>query len=157
VGVYRVERSVDQTYLKLGNGIAGQYAVRHRSFETFLYRWDVFFWNRTTHDLVNELQPAFVVIRINRRNDNLDVGKLTAATGLLLVRFAMLRRASNGFFVRYLRGTLVYLHLKLTPQAVDQNIQVQLAHSGNYRLPGFLVGIHHECWVLLGKLSQGHA
>ena len=48
----------------------------------------------------------------------------------------------------------VALDLKFTPHAVGQYLQVQLAHSGDDRLSGFIVVCRLERRVLVGKLGN---
>ena len=56
-----------------------------------------------------------------------------------------------------LRLAHVRLDLELAQQAVDDDLQVQLAHAGDDGLAGLMVGGHAERRVLLGQLLQGHA
>ena len=48
----------------------------------------------------------------------------------------------------------VRLHLELAHHAVDDDLEVQLAHAGDDRLAGLLVRAHAERRVLLGELRE---
>ena len=52
--------------------------------------------------------------------------------------------------------TVVGLNLELAKQAVDDNLEVQLAHAGDDGLAGLVVGAHLEGRVLLGELGKRH-
>ena len=54
-----------------------------------------------------------------------------------------------------LRLADVRLDLELAQQAVDDDLEVQLAHAGDDGLAGLVVGGHAERRVLLGQLLQG--
>ena len=56
-----------------------------------------------------------------------------------------------------LRGAHVGLHLELTQQTVDDDLQMELAHAGDDGLAGLLVGIGAEGGVLLSQLCQRDA
>src|SRR3712207_7750767 len=56
-----------------------------------------------------------------------------------------------------LRLADVGLDLELAPHAVDEDLQVQLAHARDDRLAGLLVEADLEGRVLLGQLLDGRA
>ena len=56
-----------------------------------------------------------------------------------------------GLAVGHLRPADVGVDLELAHQPVDDDLQVQLAHAGDDRLAGLLVGAHAERGVLLGQ------
>ena len=47
-------------------------------------------------------------------------------------------------------------HLEFAQHAVDDDLQMQLAHAGDDGLPGFLIGIGLECRIFFGKLDERH-
>jgi hypothetical protein len=62
------------------------------------------------------------------------------------------RRGADRLAVGHLRLADVGLDLELAHHAVDDDLEVQLAHAGDDRLAGLLVGVHAEGRVLLGQL-----
>src|SRR5690606_17210465 len=68
----------------------------------------------------------------------------------------MLRGAIDGFFVGHLGCALIYFHLELALQSVDEDIEVKLTHSGNNRLAGVVVRLDTERGVLFGQLTQSY-
>ena len=70
--------------------------------------------------------------------------ELAAATGLLDVFAFALDARANGFAVRDLRLADVGFHLELAPHAVDDDLEVQLAHAADDGLRGFLVRRHSK-------------
>ena len=71
--------------------------------------------------------------------------------GLLVGLFA------DGLTVSNLGCTHVCLNLELTQQTVNDDLQVQLAHTSNDGLTGLLIGVGLEGRILLGQLSQRDA
>ena len=63
----------------------------------------------------------------------------------------------RGLAVGDLRPADVRVDLELAHQAVDDDLEVQLAHPGDERLPGLLVGRDAEGRVLLGEPLQALA
>ena len=51
----------------------------------------------------------------------------------------------------------VRLDLELAPQAVDDDLEVELAHAGDDGLAGLFVGERAERRILVGELLQRHA
>src|SRR5207253_11274812 len=62
--------------------------------------------------------------------------------------------AADGLAVRDLRLPDVRLGLELAVHAIDDGLQVQLAHAGDDRRSGLLVGMHTERGVFLGEALQ---
>ena len=60
-----------------------------------------------------------------------------------------------GLAVGDLRAADVGLDLVLAHHAVDQHLEVQLAHAGDLGLAGLLVGLDLEGRVLLGQAAEG--
>ena len=56
-----------------------------------------------------------------------------------------------------LRPADVRVHAVLAHQAVDEHLQVQLAHAGDDRLAGFGVRVDAERRILVGQLAQRDA
>ncbi len=82
--------------------------------------------------------------------------ELTATTGLANeLAFDLHVVLGDGLTVGNLRLADVGLDAELALHAVDDDVQVQLAHPGNDGLRGLLVGLHPERRVFLGQLAQG--
>ena len=79
---------------------------------------------------------------------------LAAATGLAHELAFLLDLRANGFAVSDLRLADVGVDLELAPHAIDDDFQVQLAHAGDDRLAGLLVGVHAERRVFLRQLAS---
>src|SRR5690606_21521751 len=88
------------------------------------------------------------------RNNHFDIREFTTTTGLFFVHLAVLGRSCDRLFVRYLRSTLVDLYLKLTFQAVDQDIQVKLTHTFDNCLTGFFVRYNYESRIFFSQFTQ---
>src|SRR5690349_5352166 len=133
--------------------VAGEETTLHRVADSLLDRLDEFLRNRTAGDLVFEHETL-----AGRRLDlDLDVTKLTTPTGLLLVNFFSGRRLRNRLAIRNLRLADVCFDAKLALHAVDDDLEVQLAHAGDDRLPRFLIGRDVERRIFLGQTVQSDA
>ena len=64
-------------------------------------------------------------------------------------------RAADRLAVDDLRAAHVRLDAVLALHAVDEDLEVQLAHAGDHRLAGLLVGLDLEGRVLLGQAAEG--
>ncbi len=64
---------------------------------------------------------------------------------------------ADGLAVSHLRLADVGFDLELALHAVDDDLEVQLAHAGDDGLAGFLVGVHAERRVFLRQLLQRDA
>ena len=81
-----------------------------------------------------------------------DVGELARATRLLDVAVdELLDRLRDGLAVGDLRLADGGVDVELAEHAVDDDLEVELAHAGDDRLAGLLVGAHLEGRVLLGQ------
>ena len=69
----------------------------------------------------------------------------------------LLGRLADRLPVGDLRTADVRVDVELAHQPVDDDLEVQLAHPGDERLPGLLVGAHAERRVLLGEALKARA
>src|SRR5690606_36736010 len=135
VGVEVVVGTLKHGSLQTDQRIAGDNAVLHLLFGTLLDRRDVFLRNDTTHDFVVDDQTfgdvaLFVGIRL--REANPAVTELTATTGLTNeLAFDLDVVLGDGFTVGNLRLADVGLNVELALHAVDDDVQVQLTHTGD--------------------------
>ena len=75
----------------------------------------------------------------------------------LWVNSTLSTAALDGLLVGDLRLADVGLDLELALHAVDEDVQVQLAHAADDGLAGLLVQVHLEGWILLGELLDRQA
>src|SRR5690606_24091812 len=119
-----------------------------------LDRRDVLARDVAALDLVDE-DDALATLA--RRDANLGAAELARATRLLLVRVVDLDLAGERLAVRHLRRTDVGLDLELALHAVDDDVEVELAHPLDDRLAGLVVGRDAERGVLGREASEGDA
>ena len=78
----------------------------------------------------------------------------TRLTGILGLLIDLLL---DGLFIGDLRCTDICLNLKLPQQTVNNDFQMELAHTGNNRLARLLIGVGLKRGIFLGKLRQSKA
>ena len=71
---------------------------------------------------------------------------------MLLVDFAEVNRLGDGFLVVNLRLTLVDFHLEFALETIDDDVQVQLTHTGDDGLTALFVRLDGESGVFFGEL-----
>src|SRR5690606_20248370 len=82
---------------------------------------------------------------------------LPTTTGLAHKLAFDLASVADRFTVSHLRLADVGFNVELALHAVDQNIQVQLAHTTNDGLTGLFVRAHTERRIFLGQFAQSNA
>ena len=103
-------------------------------------------------DLVLEGEARAVLVGLHLDD---HVAVLAAAAGLPdETALGLGHRLGDALAVGHLRPAHVGVDLELAQQAVDDDLQVQLAHAGDDGLPGLLVGAHPEGRVFLGQLHE---
>src|SRR5690606_30616580 len=147
-GVNVVVGTVDERRFYAEHREACERTGRQNALDTLLNAGDVFLRNRTTNDLALEYEFLALWVRLEY---DLDAGELTRTAGLLLVRVVDFRLAGDRLTVSNLRCTDACLNLELATHTVDENVQVKLAHAGDDRLAGFLVGLDAEGRILSCK------
>ena len=85
------------------------------------------------------------------------MAELAAAAGLLGVLHLAIGRTRERLLVGDLRLADAGLDAELALEAVDDDLEVQLAHAGDDDLAGLLVGLHAERRVFLHQLLQADA
>src|ERR1700676_1500613 len=63
--------------------------------------------------------------------------------------------AADRLAVSHLRRADVRLHVEFALHAIDDDLEVQLTHTGDDRLPGFRIRVHAERRVLFREPLQG--
>ncbi|GAV32354.1 hypothetical 66.3 kDa protein in hag2 5'region [Coriobacteriaceae bacterium EMTCatB1] len=147
-----VVRAVHQLDFDVDHRVASEHAGGHGLLDALVHGRDVLFGDHAAHNLV--LEHVALAGRLGRDVDD-HVAVLAATAGLPHeLAFDVRDRLAGRLTVRDLRLADVRLDLELAHQAVDDDLQVQLAHAGDDRLTGLLVGAHPEGRVLLSKLGE---
>ena len=135
-------RAVIHRCLQVDQRVAGQHAVLHLFFDTLLDRRDVFAGHHAADDLVDELQAFLAFVTGGEADPAMTV--LAAAAGLADEAALDLAGVADFLAVGHLRLADIGLDVEFTAHAVDDDVQVQLAHAGDDGLAGFFVGAHAE-------------
>src|ERR1700674_1491952 len=133
-GLARREPSLKPRIAAHDAGLAGL-------FDALLDRRNEFARHGTADDAVLELDTLAGPVGFDPQP---HVTVLAAAAGLLDVLAFGLDRAANGLAIGHLRLADIGLDLELALHAIDDDLEVQLAHAGDQRLPRLLVGRHAE-------------
>ena len=104
-------------------------------------------------DLADELE-ALAGIGLDLE---LDVAVLAVAAGLADEATGAVRLRGDRLAVRHLGLADGGVDLEFAQHAVDDDLEVELAHPRDDRLAGLLVGANAEGGVLLGELLEGDA
>ena len=115
-------------------------------------RLDVFARDGAADDLVDELVAAPLLARLELDD---GVAVLAAAAGLADEAAVALGCAADRGAVGDLRLADVGGDVELAHHAVDEHVEVQLAHAGDERLGGLRVRLDAEGRVLLGQALEG--
>ena len=138
-GVHLVVGTVGERDLQVDHRVASQHAELGRLLAPRVDRGDVLARDPAAGHLVLELVTATVAAGRLQVDDH--PAELAGTAGLLLVRVLdLLDLLPHGLPVGDLRTADVGLDLELPPHAVDQHLEVQLAHAGDDGLAGLLVG-----------------
>src|SRR5207237_9509044 len=87
----------------------------------------------------------------------LDLRISSPAAGLFLNDFFPGRGLRNGLAISDLRLTDICLDAELALHAIDDDLEMQLAHARDDRLAGFVVGRNIERRIFLRQTSQRYA
>ena len=143
-------RTEDQLDLHVHHGEASEHASLEGIIDTLVNSGDVFLGNNAAGDAVDEL---IAVAGVGFNLDN-NVTVLTATTRLLGVLEVRLGRLGDGFAVGNLGLAHVGVHVEFAGKAVNDDFQVQFAHTSDQGLVGFIVALHAEGRIFLGQLVQ---
>ena len=128
--------------------------VSERLLDPLLDRGDELGRDRAALDLVDEVEAL-----AGRRLDvDDDVAELAAAAGLAdEAALDLLDSLADRLAVGDLRACRRWRRLELAQHAVDDHLEVELAHPVDQGLAGLLVGLDLEGRVLLGEAREGGA
>ncbi len=141
--------TIEQGNLDVLDRVASEDTELHRLLNTGINRGDVLLGDTATGNGVDKLIAEPGLFRLDRDD---DAGELPGTAGLLLVCvLVLLDRLAQGFAVGDLRLADICFDVELALHTVDEDIQVELAHTGNNGLTGFLVSVDAEGRVLLDE------
>src|SRR3954471_20569006 len=144
--------AVDERHADVDDRVARAHAVGERLLDALLDGRDELDRHGPAADLRDEVEAL-----TGRRLDvDVDDAVLAGAAGLAdEAALHLLGGAADRLAVGDLRTADVGLDVELPAHAVDQHLEVQLAHAGDLRLPRLLVRLDLERRVLLGQAAQG--
>ena len=119
-----------------------------------LDRRDIFARDVAALDLVEEGDAGAALARGDR---DLDLAELAGAARLLLVGVGQLDRLREALAIGDLRSADIGLDLELALHAVDQDVEVELAHALDDRLARFMIGRDAERGILGGQAVERDA
>ena len=147
-----MEGAVDQRGAHVDQRVAGQDAVVHGLLDALVDRGDVLARDRAARDLVQELVAAAGARGLEVEH---DVAVLAAAAGLAgELQVDLVDELRDRLAIRDLRLADVGVDVELAAEAVDDDVEVQLAHAGDHGLAGLVVEAHDERRVLVGELRE---
>src|SRR3954454_23507058 len=147
-----VVRAVDQLDLHVDDGIAGEDAAAHCLLDALVDRLDVLLRDLPADDLVDEL---VALARLLREQVDDSVAVLARAAGLAdEPALDLLGRLRDRLAVGDLRPPHVRVDVELALEAVDDDLEVQLAHPWDERLPRLLVRRDAEGRGLLRRAAR---
>ena len=145
--------TVDDGDFDVDQVVAGENACRQAFFDPFDGRRDVFFGNDAADDLADDFVAFAFFVRLDLE---LDVSVLTAAAGLLDELGLALARDGDRLFVGDLGFTDIGFDAEFALHPVVEDLEVQLAHTGDDRLAGFFVRGDAERGIFFRKSAEGH-
>ena len=140
--------------LDVDAGVAREDAGLHGLLDALIDGLDVFLGNDAALDVVDELVALAGLVGFDI---HLHVAVLAAAAGLTDELAFGIHALPDGLAVGHHGLAHVGFHLELPHHAVDDDLEVQLAHAGDDGLVGLGVRLHLEGGVLLRQAAQGHA
>src|SRR3954470_912958 len=149
VGV--VVLAVDEGHADVDHRVAGAHAGLHGLLAALLDGRDELGGHGAALDLRHEVEA----LAGRRLHADVDDADLARPAGLLdEAPLDLGRGTADGLAVGDLRPADVGLDLELALHAVDEDLEVQLAHPGDLGLAGLLVRLHLERRVLLGQAAE---
>src|SRR6478672_4131438 len=146
--------AVDEADLDVEDREAREHAGIDDALHPLLHARDVFLRHIAADHLVLELEALSGLVRLDHE---LDAGELAGAAGLLLVGVVDLGFARHGLAISDLRRADIGLDLELAAHAIDDDVEMQLAHALDDGLARLMVDRDAERRVLLRQAMQRHA
>ena len=146
-------RTKRQCRLDIHHRIARQHASAHRFAQPFFHRRDVLARHHAAFGRVFKHETA---PRLQRFKGQHHVAVLPFTAGLAdKLAFHLFDRFADRLAIGHLRTPDIRLNAKLSLHAVDDNLQMQLAHPGNDRLAGLLVSMQTKRRIFRRQPLQG--
>ena len=145
-------RAIDEPNLHILNRVPCNRTRSHRFNNTLAHRIDILSGDVSTNDLGLENQTA---ARLTRLDFKLDVTVLTTTTRLPHETTGRLDRLAQPLFISHLRLTNIGFDLEFAKEAVDENFEMQFAHTRHHGLTRFIVEFDPKGRILFTKLGQG--
>ena len=143
--------AIIKSRLDVKHWIASDNTAFESFFGTFHNWFTIFERNDAAFNLINKLEAFTWLVWLKL---NPDVAILTATAGLLDVFTLSFGSAADGFAIGYLWLASVSFNVKFTLEAVDNDIEMELAHARNNGLAGFFVGMNTEGRIFFGELAE---
>ena len=146
---------VDERHLDVDHWIAGEHAAAHGLLDAGVDRGDVLARDSAALDAALELVAGARFVGLDL-DDHVTV---LAAPAALADKAALdlVDLVAHRLAVGHLRLAHVGVDVELPYQPVDDDLEVELAHARDDRLPRLLVGVHAKGGVLFGEALQGIA
>ena len=141
-------RAVEQRHLHIHHRVPCDDAGLDGFLDALVHRRHVLARHAAADDAVDELVPLALLVGLQLQP---HVSILPAPARLAYELALALDLAADGLAVGDLRLADVRLDLELALHAVDDDLEVQLAHAGDDGLPRLLVGADAERGVFLGE------
>src|SRR5579859_1751337 len=122
--------------------------------DALLHGRNIFLRDVAALHLVLEDNALATLARLHRE---LDAAELARAARLLLVGVVDVDLLGERLTVRHLRRADIRFDLELATHAVDEDLEVELAHPLDDRLARFMVGRHAERGILGGETIEREA
>jgi hypothetical protein len=143
----------DERRAHVHHRVAGLDARLERLLDPLLDGGDELGRHGATLDLVDEVEA----LAGRRLEVDVDHAVLARAAGLAdELALHLLDVVADRLAVGHLRAADGRLDLELALEAIDDHLEVQLAHAGDHGLAGLLVGAHLEGRVLLAEALERH-
>src|SRR3989339_108223 len=149
-----MERTVCQSHLKVNERVARYRSGGEGFFNALFNRRYIFLWYGSADDVVFKLKTF---AGFQRLYGKISMAVLSAAAGLADIFAFNFNFLFDGFAVGDLRPAYIRLHIEFAFHAVNDDIQVKLAHSADDSLRSFFVGPDSECRIFFREAAESHA
>mmetsp|Transcript_130755 Transcript_130755/g.317607 ORF Transcript_130755/g.317607 Transcript_130755/m.317607 type:complete len:309 (-) Transcript_130755:1217-2143(-) len=143
--------AVEERRLDVDDGETGDDTGAHHVLEALLDAGDVLLGHGTALEVGLELETGAGLEGLELDG---HLGVLAGTAGLLLVGVGGAGVLGDGLAVVHLGRADVRLDLELALEAVDDDVEVELAHALDHGLVGLLIPAVTEGWVFASKLRQ---
>ena len=147
-----MKRAVEKAHLHVDQRVAAENALGERLFGALPDRGDELLGHHAADDAVLEHETGAA---LQRRDLQPDVAVLPAPAALADEAPLAPGGGAQRLAVGDLRAADARLDAEFALEPVDDDLEVQLAHAGDERLPALLVGADLEGRVLVLELVQG--